>query len=323
MLGDLTADLTLAVDRFPREGEDAFATYRRMSTGGFGANVGIVLARLGHRPRLISNVGDDDWGRLAVETLVRHGVDVTAVARDRSAPTHLTLIVVSANGERTMVGHRGASGYAGSLPTLDHGPPGPPAALVMSGYALFGGERLAQARQAIRSANLAGLPVVLDLPTELPEAVQVAVREVLDQVRILVVGGAEICRLTGRADPAGAAESLCAAGRTVVVTLGAGGCLAVECGTLVQIPALRVDPVDTAGAGDALVAALTAAWLDGLGLPDALALANCFGAAATLLRGTGTAMPGPDDVRDLISGAESLSADALAWLSRVPGADWP
>jgi hypothetical protein len=88
VLGDVTTDLTLAVERFPGEGGDAFVTDRRMSTGGFGANVGIVLARLGLRPSLIANVGDDEWGRLATKPEPRQiTADQTEKLPERSGET--------------------------------------------------------------------------------------------------------------------------------------------------------------------------------------------------------------------------------------------
>jgi len=257
VLGDVTTDLTLTVERFPKEGGDAFATYRRMDTGGFGANVGIVLARLGLQPRLIASVGDDEWGRLATASLIRHGVDVAAVCYDRTEPTHLTVIVVSRDGERTMLGHRGASAHVGCLPTLDS-PRDRPVALVISGYALFENERMAQVGQALELADEAKLPVVLDVPTDLPPPVRTAVSKVMARIRILVIGGVEVCKLTGVADPEIAAESLSHPGLTVVVKLGSDGCLAARPDGVVRIPAVRVNPVDTTGAGDAFVAAFTA-----------------------------------------------------------------
>lgn len=320
VLGDVTTDLTLAVERFPSEGGDAFATYRRMGTGGFGANVGIVLARLGLRPSLIATVGDDEWGRLAIASLIRHGVDVAPVRYDRTEPTHLTVIVVSGDGERTMLGHRGASAHAGHLPALD-GLNRPPAALVLSGYALFGDERTAQARRALELAGEADTPVVLDLPTDLPRSVRAAVGELIDHIRILVVGGTEVCALTGVHEPATAAEALSHRGPTVVVTLGSDGCLAAGPDGVVAIPAVHVNPLDTTGAGDAFVAALTAGWLGGLGIPDVLVLANCFGAAATLVHGAGEGMPEPDHVLDLIGRTGGPGAAAAAWLDGAAAAN--
>ena len=67
--------------------------------------------------------------------------------------------------------------------------------------------------------------------------------------------------------------------RGVVVTLGAAGCLAVEDG-VTRVPAVPVQAVDAVGAGDAFVAALTWALLDGRSLPDAAAVGCRAGTVA-------------------------------------------
>ena len=51
------------------------------------SNLCIALARLGHRARFISRVGDDPLGRRIRLGLEREGVDTSALRVDPSAPT--------------------------------------------------------------------------------------------------------------------------------------------------------------------------------------------------------------------------------------------
>jgi sugar/nucleoside kinase (ribokinase family) len=81
--------------------------------------------------------------------------------------------------------------------------------------------------------------------------------------------------LTGRDDPAAAADALLELGaRSVVVTLGADGALLRGAGGARDLPGAPAAPVDTTGAGDAisgvLLARLTGAEFDPAVLPDAL-----------------------------------------------------
>ncbi|SCF22244.1 ribokinase [Micromonospora viridifaciens] len=313
VLGDVTVDLTLRIGTYPREGGDAFAAERRMATGGCGANVAITLARMGLSPHVVATVGDDVWGQQAIAALASEGVGTETVSRDPVALTHLTVIIVSGDAERTMIGHSGASALVGTAPLVP--PVDALGALVVSGYALFTSARARQALRLISAAHDARVPVVLDLPAELPPAAHDTVRKAADGVRVLVTGTAAISALTGRRQPARAAESACGPHRQVIVTLGPGGCLSVGPDGEERVPGMAVRAVDTTGAGDAFVAAYLAGWLGGLGLRDALALATAFGAAATLSQGTGTSLPRPADVwRDF---GPQLPSAAATWLRSV------
>ena len=58
------------------------------SVGGSAANVAVASARLGHRPALITKVGDDDFGQYLREALEGHfGVDVRLVGTDPDVGT--------------------------------------------------------------------------------------------------------------------------------------------------------------------------------------------------------------------------------------------
>jgi ribokinase len=82
----------------------------------------------------------------------------------------------------------------------------------------------------------------------------------------------------------------------VVVTLGEGGCVWVHATGFEHVPAPRVRPVDTTGAGDAFNGGLAVALARGATLSAALREAVRAGAAATLRRGAAAAMPSAADV---------------------------
>jgi len=86
--------------------EDA-ATYER-SLGGAESNLAIALARLGLRPRWISRLGDDPFGRYTRATLEREGVVVDAPV-DVGAPTAVFFKERIAQGPRRVYYYRRSS----------------------------------------------------------------------------------------------------------------------------------------------------------------------------------------------------------------------
>src|SRR2546423_8312962 len=87
------------------------ATSYARSCGGAESNFCIALARLGHRSRWISRLGDDAFGRYIRTTLEREGVHVDAPT-DATAPTAVFFKERVAAGRRRVLYYR--RGSAGS-----------------------------------------------------------------------------------------------------------------------------------------------------------------------------------------------------------------
>ena len=99
-----------------------------------------------------------------------------------------------------------------------------------------------------------------------------------------------------RDDEADCVADLLAAGvPSVVLTLGARGCLAGDANGITRIPAVRVRPVDTTGAGDAFTGALAARLAAGDTLVGACRFATRVAAYSTLRPGAQPSYPSPAD----------------------------
>jgi sugar/nucleoside kinase (ribokinase family) len=121
------------------------------------------------------------------------------------------------------------------------------------------------------------------------------------------MNAAELAALLDRPEPLrseaireAAAETACAHGRPVFVTLSERGLLAAgPDGETHHVAAVPVpEPIDIVGAGDAVSANLAAALAGGATLPEALTLAAI--AASVVIRQLGTT--GTADVADLAAG---------------------
>ena len=124
---------------------------------------------------------------------------------------------------------------------------------------------------------------------------------------LLVVNRGEAEALAGTKDVAMAAAALAArCGGTIVITLGADGCLALEPthGAPLRLPAPRVAAVDASGAGDVFCGCLAAGIARGMKLHQALDLALAAAAVAVTRPGTLASCPTMSELAALIEQLE-------------------
>jgi sugar/nucleoside kinase (ribokinase family) len=95
-------------------------------------------------------------------------------------------------------------------------------------------------------------------------------------------------------------------GRTLTVAkLGGDGCIAIQNGEIVSVPAFPITPVDTTGAGDTFNAGFLHAWLKGTDVREAMRFGAACGALSTLGLGGTTSQPTESQAREFIAGAYS------------------
>jgi ribokinase len=295
VVGSANADLVIGVERRPAAGETVLGSDLAVHPGGKGANQAVAAARLGARTALVARVGEDPHGRLLLDSLSSSGVDTSAVAAG-GAPTGVALITVDPSGDNSIVVSPGAN------------------------WRLSPEDARAAAGQVLRSAPVvsAQLETPLETVTEVVRLLAPGTRfvlnpspprelpaELLAACDPLIVNEHEARVIAGDGPlgdrPEEWALALLALGpRSVVVTLGAEGAVTAEAGgEVTRVPSVRVDAVDTTGAGDAFTAAL--AWRQGLAesLPVAAGYAARVGAAAVTREGAQVSYPTAEEVAAL------------------------
>lgn len=303
VVGSLNADLGLRVARHPRPGETLTGGGGLASPGGKGANQACAAAGVGAEVRMIGAVGADAHAEVALSGLRAAGVDLTGVRHEAALPTGLAVVTVAEDGENTIVVVPGANAAMGAVAVREHAEAIREAAVVV----LQGEIPRAGIEEAARLCTgrvLLNPAPVLDLDADvLRGADPLVVNEhealgVLAQLDPAAAGSAR-----GAAPEAVVAALLTAGVRSVVMTLGAAGCVVLEgVGTAagevaepVRVPAARVRAVDTTGAGDAFIGALAARLVDGDGLIAAARHASRVAAFAVTGAGAQTSYPGPGD----------------------------
>lgn len=79
--------------------------------GGAPANVAAAIAKLGGKAAFIGKVGDDPFGHYLEEVLLQENVDTSLLSKDPNIRTTLAFVSLKADGERDFVFSRGADEY--------------------------------------------------------------------------------------------------------------------------------------------------------------------------------------------------------------------
>ncbi|WP_127128483.1 ribokinase [Georgenia sp. SYP-B2076] len=292
VVGSANVDLVVDVPRHPGPGETILGGELVRSPGGKGANQAVAAARAGGADTtFLGALGRDDAAELLLASLERAGVHTDLVARPH-AGTGTALISVTADGENAIIVAPGAN----SLLTVDDRAAArlAQADVVLAQLEVPLETVLAAARARRRGAVFAlNAAPSRDLPAD-----------VWAEVDLLIVNeheAADLARTTGGEQsaaeaPTELAMALLARVPAVVITLGAAGALVAERGAdPVTVPAPRVTPVDTTGAGDTFCGVLAAALAHGEPLAVAARRAAAAGALAVTRPGAQAAVPTADE----------------------------
>ena len=246
----------------------------------------------------VGAVGEDAWGAMLREALVNDGVDVTALATVPD-PTGTAHITVQESGENSIIVVPGANARVTTLSEEA-------ARLIRSAAALVMQFELPQPvlLDACRLARAHGVRTILT-----PAPVLEPLPGLLELIDILVLNEHEATLLSGEREITEAARVLSRTS-TVITTLGDRGCLLAEHGEIVaQLPAHRVDAVDSTGAGDTFVGVCVARLVAGDSLPRAIEWASLGAAISVTRSGATSSMPTWSEISDSeLGGAPRTSA---------------
>jgi ribokinase len=284
VFGSTNLDQIGTVSRLPKPGETVAGGTFSMAAGGKGANQALAARRAGAQVRHVSAVGNDAFADLALALLKADGVDLSALKVVDGA-TGIAMIFVDAQGENVIAILPGANGKV----TVDDAE----AALagLTEGDTLLVQQEVPQAatRRALEIAREKGARSILNTAPFLPDTAKLA-----PLADIVVANETEFSLLSGRPiDQLDAAmqDWVNRTGRSVVVTLGAEGARARTPDGPIAVPAIKVRPVDTVGAGDTFCGYLAAGLDAGYGLEAALRRAAAAGSLACLKPGAQPAIP--------------------------------
>lgn len=274
VIGNVNVDLVMGpVAPWPLPGTESMVARTELRVGGAAGNAGFALLAMAAPCRIVSNVGDDVFGRWLAQAF---GPASRLWPKART-PTTTSVGITHPNGERTFLTSKGhleslsLADVEGQIPK--RAGPGD-IALLLGGF--LSPSLLASYERLLERLTKSGFGIALDPswpPGGWTKRMRHRVAGWLWACDHVLLNEAESC---GLADQSGLAEAArwiqrrAKPGATVVVKRGSRGAKAWQEGRTADVPAPRVKVIDTIGAGDVFDAAYLRARLRGSGLGEAL-----------------------------------------------------
>ena len=234
-----------------------------MSFGGVGRNIAHNLSLLGTDVRLLTAYGDDAYGAQVAASCSELGIDLSHALRTSEAPTSTYVYLADNLGEMALavsdmsVCERITPAYlASQLPLLQN------AQVVVA-------DTNAPKESLEFLAQNCNVPLFVD-PVSTAKAEKI--RDILPKIHTLKPNALEAALLTGveihnTEDAKKAAKKLLSMGvHRVFISMGSSGVCAARGEECVVLPPVQGNRINTTGCGDAFMAALTWAYLEGMDL---------------------------------------------------------
>lgn len=287
--GQSSVDHLCVITRHPRlDGKQTLLRYE-VQPGGQVPTALVALARWGVPTAYVGTFADDPGGILVRGSLAWEGIDLrgSTTRRNRRQPVSVILVDQS-TGERSVLSEPPPPGL--ELPPIPH------ELLARSEILLHDATDMNHATQAAYAAKEFGVKVVLDI-----DHPQAGVEELLRATDVLVASRDFFRLFTNEERIDKALRQTARLGPWfVAATLGVGGAFAVIRGRAVFVPAHRVLPVDTTGAGDVFHAGCIYGLLQGWAPERILRFAAVSAALKCRSLGGRPGIPSRDEVEALL-----------------------
>lgn len=296
-------DLVIYSEKLPCPGETVTGGKFEQHLGGKGANQAVACSRTGSITYFVAKIGNDDFGNQMISQLSREGIKMQYIISDFENPSGVAFIMVDKKGENMISVAPGAN------------------ALLKPGD-------LQKVTQLIKNASV--IIVQMEIPTDtISEIFKIAFEgraikilnpaplkkiplEVLRLIDIIIPNEGELYRmntlyklgeLTGdpEQDTLLASRNLSNLGpKIIITTLGSRGCKIYdsEKDEITHISALRVNAVDTVGAGDCFNGILASFLNKGESLINSVKFATIGASIAVSRKGAQSSMPFLDEIEE-------------------------
>ncbi len=275
IVGSINTDLVISAPYFPKKGETLTGSDFFSAHGGKGANQAVAAARAGGSVFMCGCVGNDSFGKDAIDSLRADGIDTQFIRVDDGAPTGTAVIVVT-DGDNRIILDRGANARL-TCEDIDR-------ALT---DAREGDIYLTQLENPIevigyglKRAKEKGMYVILNpAPADKDIAPYLRYCDLFtpNESETELFGGKE--RLLKTLDA------------TLLITLGSRGFEITDKNGSRRYPCIKIKPVDTTAAGDTLCGTLATKLAEGEALDEAAQYASLTASIACTRKGAQPSIP--------------------------------
>jgi sulfofructose kinase len=289
--GIAVQDIVMRVQNFPAPGAKVSASEFIITGGGCAANAAVAIARLGGRAAFAGPLGgaDDHVSSRIVTDLTAEGIDCYGAVRIDGGTASVSLILLDAQGEKTIATRRGVN--------LGKVLPPDAARLVADVDAVLVDNRFPDFVTAVcRAAQARKIPIVIDLDQATKPD------DPLLKLGTHVVSSAEALHgTTGVRDYGAGLQRLAEhVSGFLAITDGPNGIYWRERGALHHLPAFKVKAIDSLAAGDAFHGAFTLGLAEGRDLPDVLRFASATAALKCTHFGGASGAPQRAEVEEFL-----------------------
>ena len=287
VLGIFVADISFSGEKIPSTGETILGDSYNIGPGGKGCNQAIAISRLGGKVNFITKLGNDSYGKLAINNLKKDNIDISNIIISDKHKTGVAGIHVDRNtGKNAITVVRGAPESL-SIKEININ--------IIKNSKIF----------------LTQLEIPLDVTFH-------CLKKAKEESLINILNPAPACKLSNdffklvdyftpneteaefytgikisnKNDAKESAKKLYEMGiKNVIITLGEKGLYFFNGKEEIYMEAIQVKAIDTTGAGDAFNGGFSFALLKGKKIKDCLEFANKVAGLSTTKLGAGDSMP--------------------------------
>ncbi len=292
VLGIFVADISFSGNKIPSTGETILGDSYNVGPGGKGCNQAIAISRLGGRVNFISKLGNDDYGKLAIDKLKKDNIDTSNIIISNNHKTGVAGIHVDRNtGKNAITVVRGAPSSL-TAKEIDT------SLIKQSKIFLTQLEiPIEVTLHCLKAAKENGIINILN-----PAPACKLSNEFFKLVDYFTPNEMEAEFYTGikinnEKDAKVSAKKLIDMGiKKVIITLGEKGLFYSDGKEEIYLTATSDKAVDTTGAGDAFNGGFSFALLKGKKIKECLEIANKVAGFSTTRLGAGDSMPTLKDI---------------------------
>ncbi|MBM3708808.1 MAG: ribokinase [Actinobacteria bacterium] len=298
VIGSINIDLVATMEHFPVPGEVVVCQKFNEYYGGKGANQAVGLGKLGADVSFIGKIGNDKYGDSLLKNLKKNNVKIDNVFKDNSMHSGISLIFIDSKGQNSIAHISGANG---NLSLAD----------------------IMKARGMLHESDI--ILLQLEIPLDIvfyiienysqgdktiildPAPFHSIPGNILSRISIMTPNRVEMELLTcikikDKNDSLKASSILLDKGvKNVINKLDNYGVLIASKDSNTFLKSIKVNAVDTVGAGDAFNAGLAFGLSHGKNLIESSEIANLIGAISVTRKGAQDSMPDISEIKRFIS----------------------
>ena len=293
VLGIFVADISFSGNKIPNIGETILGDSYNIGPGGKGCNQAIAISRLGGKVNFISKLGQDDYGKLAINKLKKDNIDTSNIIISDKHKTGVAGILVDQNTGKNAINV--IVGAPSTLRTAEIN------LNIIKKSKIF----LTQLEipkvttlECLKVAKDNGVATILN-----PAPASTLSKEFFNLIDFFTPNETEAefytgIKITNEKEAKQATDKLINLGiEKVIITLGEKGLFYSDGKDEIFLKAHPVKAVDTTGAGDAFNGGFAFGLSQGKKIRECLELANKVAGLSTTKLGAGDGMPFYKDLR--------------------------